>query len=202
MAPILWKKIVLCISGTVAWLEDALEPKVRSGCILLYGVEKVYNKIATARESQIDVVRSRLRSLKHLLDVKLERTPAAAAGAAAPVVDRNAALFCCPISGQEMNGHFAFVVMRNTGHVISKRALKEVSPPPSPPPPLLGRKPCCPQFIPQTLLRDHSDGGCMAVFMQATPHMPEPEAVRVEESRREPQSLKATPVALWMQPRR
>ena len=69
------------------------------------------------------------RSLKHLITLKLQRiriSEEAARAAGAPVQD-NAAQFCCPITGQELNGRFPFVIMRHTGHVISRRALREVS---------------------------------------------------------------------------
>ena len=68
------------------------------------------------------------RSLKHLIPLKLQRIRGgkeAARAAGAPVQD-NAAQFCCPVTGQEMNGRFPFVIMRHTGHVISRRALREV----------------------------------------------------------------------------
>lgn len=39
----------------------------------------------------------------------------------------NNAQFVCPTTGQELNGRFRFSVLRNTGHVISERALKQVS---------------------------------------------------------------------------
>lgn len=38
----------------------------------------------------------------------------------------NEAQFVCPVTGQQLNGRFRFSVLRNTGHVISNRALKEV----------------------------------------------------------------------------
>ena len=38
----------------------------------------------------------------------------------------NGARFCCPITGQEMNGRYRFVVLRNSGHVVSEKALKQV----------------------------------------------------------------------------
>ena len=38
----------------------------------------------------------------------------------------NNAQFVCPISGQELNGRFRFSVLKNTGHAISERALKQV----------------------------------------------------------------------------
>lgn len=69
------------------------------------------------------------RSLRHLITLKLQRIRTgeeAARAAGAPVQD-NAAQFCCPITGQEMNGRFPFVIMRHTGHVISRRALRAVS---------------------------------------------------------------------------
>ncbi len=38
----------------------------------------------------------------------------------------NNAQFVCPITGQELNGRFRFSVLRNTGDVVSERAIKQV----------------------------------------------------------------------------
>lgn len=38
----------------------------------------------------------------------------------------NEAQFVCPVTGQEFNGRFRFSVLKQSGHVISERALKQV----------------------------------------------------------------------------
>ncbi len=38
----------------------------------------------------------------------------------------NVADFSCPLTGLQMNGRCRFSALRNTGHVISEKALKEV----------------------------------------------------------------------------
>ena len=38
----------------------------------------------------------------------------------------NNAQFVCPITGQELNGRFRFLVLRNSGDVVSERAIKQV----------------------------------------------------------------------------
>ena len=40
----------------------------------------------------------------------------------------NGADFACPLTGLPMNGRYRFSVLRSTGHVLSEKALKEVSP--------------------------------------------------------------------------
>ncbi|KAK9814475.1 hypothetical protein WJX72_006506 [[Myrmecia] bisecta] len=71
---------------------------------------------------------SHISSLRHLIDLKLERNPHYKPGASSQATFQpgNEAAFCCPITGQECNGRFRFVLLRNTGHVISERALKQV----------------------------------------------------------------------------
>ena len=39
----------------------------------------------------------------------------------------NGADFACPLTGLPMNGRYRFSVLRKTGHVLSEKALKEVS---------------------------------------------------------------------------
>ena len=77
---------------------------------------------------------SHISSLKHVIDLKLEPSADAANGGSSSSTGANGASgaaavrFACPITGQPMNGKYKFVVVRRTGHVLSERAVKEVSP--------------------------------------------------------------------------
>lgn len=65
---------------------------------------------------------SHISSLKHVIDIQLERSPDADTRPGA----KAGARFACPITGQAMSGKSKFVVVRGSGHVLSERALKEV----------------------------------------------------------------------------
>ncbi|XP_040997777.1 replication termination factor 2 [Juglans microcarpa x Juglans regia] len=64
-----------------------------------------------------------IRGLKDMITVRFSRVPGAAES------DENAGgrtLFQCPITGLEINGKYRFLALRNCGHVLSAKALKEV----------------------------------------------------------------------------
>lgn len=67
-----------------------------------------------------------ISSLKHLIDLKLERNPnyteADPNDAAAAPESR----YHCPVTGADFNGRFRFVALRPSGHVVSERAIKQV----------------------------------------------------------------------------
>ncbi len=67
---------------------------------------------------------SHISSLKHVIDLKLERSADVAKSTAG--ANGGAVQFACPITGQALNGKYKFVMVRRTGHVLSERALKEV----------------------------------------------------------------------------
>ncbi|XP_065850901.1 uncharacterized protein [Euphorbia lathyris] len=58
-----------------------------------------------------------IRGLKDMINIKLEPIPGG---------ESNYAMFHCPISGLEFNGTYKFFALRNCGHVLSAKALKEV----------------------------------------------------------------------------
>ncbi|KAG2668302.1 hypothetical protein I3760_15G154000 [Carya illinoinensis] len=64
-----------------------------------------------------------IKGLKDMITVRFSRVPGAAES------DENAGgrtLFQCPITGLEINGKYRFLALRNCGHVLSAKALKEV----------------------------------------------------------------------------
>jgi hypothetical protein len=85
----------------------------------------VYNKDAVVQALVARTIPrglSHITSLKHLVDVKLERAGGAKEGAAVQ--------FACPVTGLPMGGKGRFVAVRCGGrgpaHVLAERALKEV----------------------------------------------------------------------------
>lgn len=64
-----------------------------------------------------------IKGLKDMINVKFSRVPGAVES------DKNAGTgtrFQCPITGLEFNGKYRFLALRNCGHVLSAKALKEV----------------------------------------------------------------------------
>ncbi|XP_057419234.1 uncharacterized protein LOC130713487 [Lotus japonicus] len=57
-----------------------------------------------------------IKGLKDMITIRLSSVPRAEDGAK----------FQCPISGLELNGKYRFFALRNCGHVLSAKALKEV----------------------------------------------------------------------------
>lgn len=60
-----------------------------------------------------------ISSLKHLTDVKLCRFEGASKD--------SSIAFCCPISGQPLNGQHRFCLVQPSGHVISEKAISQAS---------------------------------------------------------------------------
>ncbi|KAA6425493.1 MAG: UPF0549 C20orf43 protein [Trebouxia sp. A1-2] len=75
---------------------------------------------------------SYISSLKHLIDLRLTKNENAVEASHVTTQGNfqpsNNAQFVCPITGQELNGRFRFSVLRNTGDVVSERAIKQVLP--------------------------------------------------------------------------
>lgn len=73
---------------------------------------------------------SYISSLKHLIDLRLIKNENAVEVSHVTTQGNfqpsNNAQFVCPITGQELNGRFRFSVLRNTGDVVSERAIKQV----------------------------------------------------------------------------
>lgn len=76
-----------------------------------------------------------ITSLRSLVTLKLEPVSTRGGGGAAGPGPSStngdgsaadAAHFCCPVTGLEMNGRFPFVIHRPSGRVLSERALREV----------------------------------------------------------------------------
>ena len=63
-----------------------------------------------------------IKGLKDLIPIHLTSIPGVN-----PDADNSGSKFQCPITGQELNGKFKFFALRSCGHVLSARALKEVS---------------------------------------------------------------------------
>ncbi|OAY31429.1 replication termination factor 2 [Manihot esculenta] len=58
-----------------------------------------------------------IKGLKDMLNIKLEPIPGG---------ESNNARFHCPVTGLEFNGKYKFFALKNCGHVLSAKALKEV----------------------------------------------------------------------------
>lgn len=93
----------------------------------------LYNKDAVVQalvSKSLPPSLSYISSLKHLIDLRLTRNENAAKASAVATQGNfqpgNDAQFVCPTTGQELNGRFRFCVLRNTGHVVSERALKQI----------------------------------------------------------------------------
>ncbi|KAL0044635.1 hypothetical protein WJX82_003672 [Trebouxia sp. C0006] len=73
---------------------------------------------------------SYISSLKHLIDLRLTKNENAVEASHVTTQGNfqpsNNAQFVCPITGQELNGRFRFLVLRNSGDVVSERAIKQV----------------------------------------------------------------------------
>ncbi|XP_012483166.1 uncharacterized protein LOC105797791, partial [Gossypium raimondii] len=61
-----------------------------------------------------------IKGLKDMINIKLLMIPGKQSDAA------DGAMFQCPLTGLEFNGKYKFFALRNCGHVVSAKALKEV----------------------------------------------------------------------------
>jgi len=85
----------------------------------------IYNKEAVVHALLTKSMPKRLgyiKGLKDLVTVHFESIPGVN-----PDGENSGSKFQCPITGQEVNGKFKFFALRKCGHVLSARALKEVS---------------------------------------------------------------------------
>lgn len=85
----------------------------------------IYNKEAVVHALLTKSMPKRLgyiKGLKDLITVHFASIPGVN-----PDGDNSGSKFQCPITGQEVNGKFKFFALRKCGHVLSARALKEVS---------------------------------------------------------------------------
>lgn len=67
-----------------------------------------------------------ISSLKHLIDLRLERNPNYRPADPNDAAAAPESKYCCPVTGQDFNGRFRFVALRPSGHVVSERAIKQV----------------------------------------------------------------------------
>lgn len=67
-----------------------------------------------------------ISSLKHLVDLRLERNPNYRPADPNDAAATPESKFYCPVTGQDFNGRFRFVALRPSGHVVSERAIKQV----------------------------------------------------------------------------
>ena len=70
-----------------------------------------------------------ISSVKHVKDAVLTRASdsnSATQTDARNFQPGNDAEFCCPISGQPLNGQYRFYALMPSGHIVSERAFKQV----------------------------------------------------------------------------
>ncbi|XP_022756336.1 protein RTF2 homolog [Durio zibethinus] len=105
------------------WLNCALsnEP-LREPCVI-DKLGNIFNKEALVEallSKKLPKEFRHIKGLKDMVDVKLSMIPGKESNAA------DGATFQCPITGLEFNGKYKFFVLKNCGHVLSAKALKEV----------------------------------------------------------------------------
>ncbi|OIW18624.1 hypothetical protein TanjilG_13376 [Lupinus angustifolius] len=104
------------------WLNCALsnEP-LREPCVI-DKLGNVFNKEALVEAligKKLPKEFGHIKGLKDMINVKLDLIPGVDDGS-------SGAKFQCPIAGLEFNGKYRFFALRNCGHVLSGKALKEV----------------------------------------------------------------------------
>ncbi|KAA3486226.1 protein RTF2-like protein [Gossypium australe] len=105
------------------WLNCALsnEP-LREPCVI-DKLGNIFNKEALVEAllgKKLPKEFRHVKGLKDMINVKLSMIPGKQSDAA------DGATFQCPITGLEFNGKCKFFALRNCGHVVSAKALKEV----------------------------------------------------------------------------
>ncbi|KAK8515403.1 hypothetical protein V6N13_139622 [Hibiscus sabdariffa] len=105
------------------WLNCALsyEP-LREPCVI-DKLGNIFNKEALVEAllgKKLPKEFRHIRGLKDMINIKLSMIPGKESEAA------DGATFQCPITGLEFNGKYKFFALRNCGHVVSAKALKEV----------------------------------------------------------------------------
>ncbi|PPD75562.1 hypothetical protein GOBAR_DD27512 [Gossypium barbadense] len=105
------------------WLNCALsnEP-LREPCVI-DKLGNIFNKEALVEAllgKKLPKEFRHVKGLKDMINVKLSMIPGKQSDAA------DGATFQCPITGLEFNGKYKFFALRNCGHVVSAKALKEV----------------------------------------------------------------------------
>ncbi|XVF48436.1 hypothetical protein PTKIN_Ptkin03bG0189900 [Pterospermum kingtungense] len=105
------------------WLNCALsnEP-LREPCVI-DKLGNIFNKQALVEallDKKLPKEYRHIKGLKDMVNVKLSMIPWKESNAA------DGATFQCPVTGIEFNGKYKFFALKNCGHVLSSKALKEV----------------------------------------------------------------------------
>ncbi|KAK8520320.1 hypothetical protein V6N13_031222 [Hibiscus sabdariffa] len=105
------------------WLNCALsyEP-LREPCVI-DKLGNIFNKEALVEAllgKKLPKEFRHIKGLKDMINIKLSMIPGNQSDSA------DGATFQCPISGLEFNGKYKFFALKNCGHVVSAKALKEV----------------------------------------------------------------------------
>ncbi|KAE8710475.1 hypothetical protein F3Y22_tig00110321pilonHSYRG00237 [Hibiscus syriacus] len=105
------------------WLNCALsyEP-LREPCVI-DKLGNIFNKEALVEAmlgKKLPKEFRHIKGLKDMINIKLSMIP----GEKSDAVD--GAKFQCPITGLEFNGKYKFFALKNCGHIVSAKALKEV----------------------------------------------------------------------------
>uniref|UniRef100_A0A2P2NIX5 Ubiquitin-like domain-containing protein n=1 Tax=Rhizophora mucronata TaxID=61149 RepID=A0A2P2NIX5_RHIMU len=102
------------------WLNCALSNEPLTQPCVIDRLGNVFNKEALV-EAMLGKTLPKefgyIKGLKDMLNIKLEQIPGG---------ELNGARFHCPITGLEFNGKYKFFALKNCGHVLSAKALKEV----------------------------------------------------------------------------
>jgi len=114
------------------WTRCHLTGETLTPPVVIDEVGTLFNKDAIVNallNKSIPPQFSYISSLKHVIELKLERNPrhgkpqsAASHGSNGP---SNDSPFCCPVTGVEFNGRYKFVTFRPTGHTVSEKAIKD-----------------------------------------------------------------------------
>ncbi|KAE8674396.1 NADP-dependent glyceraldehyde-3-phosphate dehydrogenase-like [Hibiscus syriacus] len=105
------------------WLNCALsfEP-LREPCVI-DKLGNIFNKetlVEALLGKKLPKEFRHIKGLKDMINIKLSKISGKQADAA------DGAMFQCPITGLEFNGKYRFFALKNCGHIVSAKALKEV----------------------------------------------------------------------------
>ncbi|KAJ9141123.1 hypothetical protein P3X46_031698 [Hevea brasiliensis] len=102
------------------WLNCALSNEPLTQPCVIDRLGNIFNKEALVEAligKKLPKEFGYIKGLKDMLNIKLEPIPGE---------ESNNARFHCPITGLEFNGKYKFFTLKNCGHVLSAKALKEV----------------------------------------------------------------------------
>ncbi|KAF2310445.1 hypothetical protein GH714_010339 [Hevea brasiliensis] len=101
------------------WLNCALSNEPLTQPCVIDRLGNIFNKEALVEAligKKLPKEFGYIKGLKDMLNIKLEPIPGE---------ESNNARFHCPITGLEFNGKYKFFALKNCGHVLSAKALKE-----------------------------------------------------------------------------